>query len=64
MVIKINEITGRRKNIKASRVKHNQRVFITASPGPSFKSPESILMDKIINNIKKEMEENKNGKIK
>jgi hypothetical protein len=45
-------------------VKHNQRVFITASPGPNFKSPESLLMDKIINNIKKEMEENKNGKIK
>ena len=64
MVVKLNEITGRRKNIKASRVKHNQRVFITASPGPSFKSPESLLMDKIINNIKKEMEENKNGKIK
>jgi hypothetical protein len=58
MVVKINEITGRRKNIKASRVKHNQRVFITASPGPNFKSPESLLMDKIIKNIKQEIKEN------
>ena len=39
-------------------MKHNQRVFITASPGPSFKSPESLLMDKIIKNIKQEIKEN------
>ncbi len=63
MPVEIMRTSTKRKNLKARRVKAHQRLFI--KPGPCFKSPESILMDKIINNIKQEMKgKNKDEKKK
>ena len=63
MVAEIMRTSAKRKSLKARRVKGHQRLFI--NPEPCFKSPESILMDKIINNIKQEMKgKNKNEKKK
>lgn len=63
MPVEIMRTSAKRKNLKARRVKGHQRLVI--NPEPCFKSPESILMDKIINNIKQEMKgKNKNEKKK
>ena len=63
MPVEIMRTSAKRKNLKARRVKGHQRLFI--NPGHSFQSPESILMDKIINNIKQEMKgKNKDEKKK
>jgi len=63
MTIELMRTSTKRKSLKARRVKANQRLFI--KPGPCFKSPDSILMDKIINNIKQEMKgKNKDGEKK
>ena len=53
MTVEIMQTSRKRKNIKAGRVKHNKRLFIKA--GSCFVSPDEILMDKIINNIKQDM---------
>ncbi len=42
-----------KKNVKLGRIKTHQRVFI--KPESVFQNPDSMLMDKIINNIKQEM---------
>ena len=63
MPVEIMQTSRKRKNIKAGRVKHNKRLFIKA--GSCFVSPDEILMDRIINNIKQEMKgRNKNEKKK
>ena len=53
MVTQINQSTAKRKNIKFSRVKHNQRLFV--NPEPCFKNPDELIVDRIIKNIKQGM---------
>ena len=55
MPIAINQTSTKRKNVKARRVKGHQRLFIKPVHDLSFKSPDQLLIDKIINNIKQEM---------
>ena len=44
-----------RKKFKRNRVKAHQRFMVRSSPPESeFKDPDSILINKIINNIKQE----------
>ena len=63
MSVEIMRASAKRKNLKARRVKRHQRLFI--NPEPCFKNPDSILMDKIINNIKQDMKgKNKDEKKK
>ena len=60
MPVEIMRTSTKRKNIKANRVKANQRLFIDSAP--LFKSKDELLMDQIIKNIKQEMKGNKDEK--
>ena len=43
-----------KKNVKLGRIKTHQRVFIKPEPEPVSLDPDSILINKIIKNIKQE----------
>jgi len=65
MAFKMSKEVSQRKNFKANRVQGHQRFYIAHDPCPQ--SPDEILIDKIIKNIKQEMKgkdekkENKRG---
>lgn len=66
MSLLIKKEISQRKNFKANRVKRHQRFDLRSSSlVAEFQNPESILMDKIINNIKQDMKgKNKDEKKK
>ena len=52
MPTEIIKTTRQKKNVKLGRIKTHQRVFI--KPEPVSLDPDSILINKIIKNIKQE----------
>jgi hypothetical protein len=55
MALVIDYEVSQRKKFKRNRVKAHQRFMVRSSPPESeFKDPDSILINKIINNIKQE----------
>jgi hypothetical protein len=56
MSLLIKKEISQRKNFKANRVRRHQRFNLSSSLlVAEFQNPDSMLMDKIINNIKQEM---------
>ena len=66
MTLLIKREISQRKNFKANRVRRHQRFNLRSSfQVASFQNPDSMLMDKIINNIKQDMKgKNKDEKNK
>jgi hypothetical protein len=54
MPTEIIKTTRQKKNVKLGRIKTHQRVFIMPEPEPVSLDPDSILINKIIKNIKQE----------
>jgi hypothetical protein len=48
----LKQITQARKNIKLGRIRTDQRVFSTEVPAAP--DPDSLMMNRIINNLRKE----------
>ena len=66
MSLLIKKEISQRKNFKTNRVRRHQRFNLSSSVlVAEFQNPDSMLMDKIINNIKQDMKEkNKDEKKK
>ena len=52
MPIKLNQTSSPRKNIKLGRIKTTDKVFFSKN-NPIAPDPDSIIMNRIIGNIKK-----------
>ena len=55
MPTEIIKVYRQKKNVKLGRIKTHQRVFIKPEPESVSLDPDSILINKIIKNIKQEM---------
>jgi hypothetical protein len=53
MSIEIFNTSSKRKSLKARRIKGHQRLFVDKAPADL--DPDSVLVNRILNNIKKEM---------
>ena len=58
MPTRLNQTYSPRKNIKLGRIKTTDKVFVARS-NPIAPDPDSIIMNRIIENIKKIMKEKK-----
>ena len=56
MAIEIQQTSSKRKSLKSRRVKAHQRLFVRKEVVAP--DPDSVAMNRIINNIKKEMRNN------